>query len=164
MCFDAAVSVNTVCSRVRLATSTTLLPWSLPNSTHLKQVMIADGVPRGPVCRPSRRMLVKTSAPSNKSVPAGVLKSRSASFNFDKWSHLRASGIGCSGTCRSFVIFFSTNASTPIFSPSSSTPDTWNHTDPCVRVLVSPIPFTLAFLLLHIRGKCRCCARRSWMN
>ena len=35
-------------------------------------------------------------------------------------------------------------------------PDTWNHTNPCVGVLVPATPTTLAFLLLC--GKRRCCA------
>ena len=58
-----------------------------PKSTHPKQVFSADGVPRGPVRRPSRNIFVNTSATSSKSMHAGVLKSGSASFKSERWSH-----------------------------------------------------------------------------
>ena len=109
-------------------------------------------------------ILMQTLAPGSKSMRAGVLKSKScaASFRSDKWSHLRATGIGCKG--RSLVTFFSTYVSTPTFSASSSTPDTWNHMEPLVRVLVShpATPFTLVFFLLC--GRHRCWASLSCTN
>ena len=129
----------------------------LPNSTHKRQLLIADGVPRGPVRRPSRRILVKTSAPSSKSMHAGVLNSGSASSKWDIWSRLRASGMACRG--RSLVIFLSTYACTAIFSASSSMPETWNYKDPRVGVVVPLTPSTIVFFLL--RGSRSCCAIRS---
>ena len=134
--------------------STTSLSCIFPNSTHPRQVLILNGVLRGPVRRPSGRILVKTSARSSKSMRAGVLNSGSANSQPAQWSYLRASGIGCRG--RPFVILFSTYASTPIFSASSSMPETWNHTEPCVGVLVPPTPSTVTFFLL--RGRRRCLA------
>ena len=154
-----SLSICPALARVRLATSTTSLPSILPKSTIQKEVLTANsiGVPHGPVYRPSRSMLVITSAPSSKSMCAGVLKSESASFRLDK-SHLRATGIWCSG--RSLVIFFSTYASTLTFSALSSMPDTWNHTETRVSVLGQATPSILAFFLL--RGRHRCCANCSW--
>ena len=136
--------------------TTSLCPSIFPKSTHPKQVLSADGLPRGPVRRPSQSMLMNTSAPSSKSMSAGVLKFGSASFKSDRWSHLRATGIGSRG--RSLVIFFRMYASTPTFSESSSTPDTWNHTEPHVHVLARATPSTITFLFL--RDKRRCCASR----
>ena len=97
-------------------------------------------MPRGPVRRPSRStcILVNTSAPSSKSKRAGVLKSEPASFRYDKWSYLRATGIGCRG--RSLVTFFSMS-------------DTWNHMEPRVHVLAPATPSTLAIfsvILVHL--------------
>ena len=105
---------------------------------------------------PSWNILVNTSAPSSISVCAGVLMSESARFNLVRWSHVKATAIGCRG--RSLVIFFSMYASTPTFSVSSSMPDTWNHTEP--REHVSTL--TIAFLFQ--RGRRRSCASLSWMN
>ena len=137
--------------------STISLPFIFPNRTHPNDVLIAEGVPGGPVRRPSRSMLEKTSAPNNKSTRAGVLNSGSANFKSERCSHFSASGIGSSG--RSFVILFGTYASTSIFSASSSRPEIWNQTDPRVFVVVPPIPCTNIFFLFRFRRSC--CASRS---
>ena len=77
---------------------------------------------------------------------ARVLKSESSHFKSDKWSHLRATGIGYKG--RPLCIFFNTYASTLTFSTSSIMLDTWNDTEPLVGILVPATPSTLAFLML----------------
>ena len=67
-CLQPINSLNTCrsCSRVKFTMSTTSLSSILPKSTYQKQVLIADGVLRGPIRRPSQSMLVNTSAPSSK--------------------------------------------------------------------------------------------------
>ena len=151
---------NSSCSRVWLGTSTTSLSCIFLNSTHPRHVLIADGVPWGPVCQPSQRILVKTSAPSSKSMSAGVLNSGSANYRSDIWSHLRETGIGCRR--RSLAIFLRMYACTPIFSASSSTPETWNHTEPRIGVVIPPTPSTITFFLLRYTHKCW--ANRSCTN
>ena len=51
------------------------------------------------------------------------------------------------------------SAPTQILSTSSLKPDTWNHMDPHVGLLVTPTPSTFSFLLL--RSEHRYCARSS---
>ena len=157
---DPVTYFNSSNSKLWLATSTTSLSCILLKSTHPKQVFISDDVPRRPVRQSSLRILVKTSTPSGKSMRAGVLNSESAKSRSDNWSNLRSGGIGCRG--RSFVIFFSTYASTPIISAASLTTETWNRTEAHVGILVPPIPSTIIFFLL--RGRRRCWAIRSCTN